>query len=123
MPRIRHVGGPVRYNHRALTGVSEPGDEHTVSDKAAEYLLNRRHFERVADEVVLDDDEYDVVDDADGADGGELVDANDKLDRLMERGELSELTKSELYDRATEADIDGRSTMDKAELIDALRED
>ena len=65
MPRIRHVGGPVRYNHRALTGVSEPGDEHTVSDEAAEYLLNRRHFERVADEIVLDDDEYDVVDDAD----------------------------------------------------------
>lgn len=30
-------------------------------------------------------------------------------------------TKDELYDRARELDIDGRSTMTKDELIDALR--
>ena len=99
MPRIRHVGGPVRYNHRALTGVSEPGDEHTVSDEAAEYLLNRRHFERVADEVVLTEGEdYEVHDD------------------------LSELTKEEVYARAQAADIAGRSQMNKDELIAALEE-
>jgi hypothetical protein len=32
-----------------------------------------------------------------------------------------EWTKDELYGRAREIGIDGRSTMDKAELIDALR--
>jgi len=32
-----------------------------------------------------------------------------------------EWTKAELYDRAQEIGIDGRSTMHKAELIDALR--
>lgn len=32
-----------------------------------------------------------------------------------------EWTKDDLYDRARELDIDGRSTMDKGELIDALR--
>lgn len=33
------------------------------------------------------------------------------------------LTKSELYDMASEAGIEGRSSMDKGELIDALFED
>ena len=32
-----------------------------------------------------------------------------------------EWTKDELYERAQELDIDGRSSMDKSELIDALR--
>ena len=32
-----------------------------------------------------------------------------------------EWTKDELYDRAQELDIDGRSDMDKSELIEALR--
>jgi hypothetical protein len=32
-----------------------------------------------------------------------------------------EWTKDELYDRAKELDVDGRSTMTKDELIDALR--
>ena len=100
MPRIRHVGGPTRYNHRALTGVSEPGDEHTVSDEAAEYLLSRRHFERVTDEVLLTEGEdYEVHDD-----------------------DLSDLTKDEIYARAQESDIPGRSQMTKDELIDALEE-
>ena len=31
-------------------------------------------------------------------------------------------TKEELYDRASELDIEGRSKMDKEELIDALRD-
>ncbi len=32
-----------------------------------------------------------------------------------------EWTKDELYERAQELEIDGRSTMDKGELIEALR--
>lgn len=35
--------------------------------------------------------------------------------------DLGDLTKSELYELAKERDIDGRSTMDKAELLTALR--
>ena len=59
MPRIRHTGGPPRFNYRALDGVSEPGDEHTVDDDTAAYLCDDRgHFERVDDEVVLSDDDY-----------------------------------------------------------------
>lgn len=34
---------------------------------------------------------------------------------------LAELTKDELYQKARNAEIEGRSNMDKAELIDALR--
>ena len=36
-------------------------------------------------------------------------------------GALEERTKADLYDRAQELDIQGRSTMDKRELIDAIR--
>lgn len=37
-------------------------------------------------------------------------------------GEIDGLTKAELLERATEADIEGRSTMSKAELLEALKE-
>ena len=35
---------------------------------------------------------------------------------------LEDMSKSDLYDIATERDIDGRSKMDKAELVVAVRE-
>lgn len=110
MVRIRHVSGPGRLNHGAFDGVSTHGDEHDLdADTAAYFCENLGYFE-YTDEVVLSDGEYTVVDNADDADS----DDTDGLD---------DLTKSDLYDRATEADIEGRSSMDKAELIDALRED
>ena len=102
MRRIRHTDAPGRFNHRGLDGVSTTGDEHTVDDDLAEYLVADGPFEDT-DEIVLEDDEYEVVEEDDD-------------------GDLSELTKSELYDMASEADIDGRSDMSKAELIDALGE-
>jgi hypothetical protein len=43
--------------------------------------------------------------------------ANDRV----ERRRLARLTKAELYRRAQEADLPGRSTMSKDELADALR--
>ena len=64
MRRIRHTDAPGRYNHSAFDGVSTTGDEHTVSDDLAAYLVAEGPFEDT-DEIVLDDDEYDVVDDAD----------------------------------------------------------
>ncbi|MGX1226436.1 Rho termination factor N-terminal domain-containing protein [Streptomyces ambofaciens] len=36
------------------------------------------------------------------------------------RGELRELSKAELYQRATEQDIAGRSKMSRQQLVDAL---
>jgi len=62
----------------------------------------------------------------DGDKGAALRDAHDFLEAVEPAADddgLNELTKSELYDRATEADIEGRSAMDKGELVDALRED
>ena len=64
MRRIRHTDAPGRYNHSAFDGVSTTGDEHTVDDDLAAYLVAEGPFEDT-DEIVLDDDEYDVVDDAD----------------------------------------------------------
>ena len=64
MRRIRHTDSPGRYNHSAFDGVSTTGDEHTVSDELAAYLVAEGPFEDT-DEIVLDDADYDVVDDAD----------------------------------------------------------
>ncbi len=51
--------------------------------------------------------------------------ANTDRETAAERGGQSppyeEWTKDELYERAQEIDIDGRSDMSKDELIDALR--
>ncbi|MCA9559477.1 MAG: Rho termination factor N-terminal domain-containing protein [Myxococcales bacterium] len=51
--------------------------------------------------------------------------ANTKRKTAAKRGGKSpkyeEWTKDELYDRAKEIDIEGRSKMSKSELIDALR--
>ena len=60
MRRIRHTDAPGRYNHSAFDGVSTTGDEHTVSDDLAAYLVAEGPFEDT-DEVVLEDDEYDEL--------------------------------------------------------------
>lgn len=53
--------------------------------------------------------------------------ANSSREKIGEQGGNSdsydEWTKEELYERAQELDIDGRSEMSKDELIDALRDD
>ena len=41
--------------------------------------------------------------------------------RFVEKRRLSRLTKAELYERAKQADVPGRSTMSKDELADHLR--
>ena len=68
MRRIRHTDAPGRYNHSAFDGVSTTGDEHTVSDDLAEYLVAEGPFEDT-DEIVLDDDEYAELCGAEMSDG------------------------------------------------------
>jgi len=114
MVRVKHVAGPGRFAHTSLSGASTHGDEHDVSAEAADYLCDDRgYFERTG-EITLDEGSYEVVEttDADDDDGGDEDDT-----------EMDALTKSELYDLATEAGIEGRSTMSKDDLIDALSED
>ena len=111
MPRIRPSGGPGRFSHTSV-GVSTLGDEHDVSDSAAAYLCDERgYFERVVVDVDLSEDKYELVED--GA---------DEHDAYIEDG-VAYQTYEDLYELAKEQDIDGRSSMDKGELIDALSED
>ena len=49
MRRIRHTDAPGRYNHSAFDGVSTTGDEHTVSDDLAAYLVAEGPFEDTDD--------------------------------------------------------------------------
>ncbi|PGF16178.1 hypothetical protein CP556_08675 [Natrinema sp. CBA1119] len=101
METIRHVDGPGRFSHAALDRVSGYGDTHEVTEGAAEYLCDDRGF---FERVQAMDVEFTEVD-ADDADG------------------LEEKTVDELSDLAAEAEIEGRSGMNKDELIAALRED
>lgn len=94
------------------TGALSPGDEFDVDDAKAEALLDAHDYLREAD-VTLDEGSYEVVETTDADDDGGDEDDTD----------MDALTKSELYDLATEAGIEGRSTMSKDELIDALSED
>jgi DNA end-binding protein Ku len=42
--------------------------------------------------------------------------------RRVQHADLRDMTREELYERAQEADIHGRSMMSKCELVDALAE-
>ena len=120
MIRVRHVDGPGRFAHASLDGVSQTGDEHSVSDAAADYLCDDLgHFERVTDEVVLGEDEYEVHD---TAESDEVVPPDDADEDATGAVDYDGMTYDELYDAASEADVDGRSSMTKDELIDALTE-
>ena len=107
MVRVKHVAGPGRFAHTSLSGASTHGDEHEVSAEAADYLCDDRgYFERTG-EITLGEDEYEV-------------ETADPADDILQ--DMDALTKSELYDLATEAGIDGRSQLTKDELIAALEE-
>ena len=103
MPRIEMTGGPSKYVS-AATGTVRPGETVTVSEAAAETLLDKPFFEP-SDDVVLSDDEYSIED----------TTADETLG-------LDDKTYDELYGLATDHDIAGRSDMTKDELIDALQE-
>ena len=121
MIRVRHVDGPGRFAHASLDGVSQTGDEHSVSDAAADYLCDDLgHFERVTEEVVLGEDKYEMHETDESDEVSSPDDADEETTGAIDYGEM---TYDELYDAASEASVDGRSSMTKDELIDALTED
>ena len=100
MVTVEKVAGG-RYYHDQ-TGVVTVGDVVEVNESLAAYLCDERgDFER-SDIINVD---YEVLEE----DGPE--------------DDLESMTYDELYDLAADRDVDGRSEMDKAALIDALRED
>ena len=77
---------------------------------------------------IKDDDTYDALRDKGYAKGKAAAIANAQANDSMSPSEkggkqppYEEWSKDELYDRAQELDINGRSQMTKEELIDALR--
>jgi len=72
---------------------------------------------------IKDDDTYEALRD-DGASkekAARIANAQGASKRGGKNPPYEEWTKDELYDRAQEIGIDGRSTLSKSELIDALR--
>ena len=115
MVRVKHVAGPGRFAHTSLSGASTHGDEHEVSAEAADYLCDELgYFERTG-EITLSEDSYEVVEAEDETDGGP--------DYTHIPPNPNDMTKDELYEVASDFDIEGRSSMTKDELIDALSED
>jgi DNA end-binding protein Ku len=104
-------------------------DTRVLEDRAAERLV-RLVEEKVgagAEVVPVEEDE-----DA-GDESSKVIDLMEMLQRSLEGrgsgapeptpedGELKESSRAELYERAKELDIPGRSTMSKDELIEAIR--
>ena len=74
---------------------------------------------------IKDDEQYEALRD-DGMSKEKAAriantDRGDAAKRGGESGAYEDWTKDDLYDRAQEVGIEGRSDMDKGELIDALR--
>ena len=108
MPRLEMTdGGPSKYVS-AATGTARPGETVTVSEAAAETLLDKPFFEP-SDDVVLSDDEY-------------SIEGSGEIDYTSIPPNLDDCTYDELYEIASDHDIAGRSDMTKDELIDALQE-
>lgn len=74
---------------------------------------------------IKDDEQYEALrrEGASKAKAAAIANSGDDASRRGgEAPPYEEWTKDELYERAQELDIDGRSQMSKSELIDALRD-
>jgi len=100
---------PANLSYPYVDGQLETGDEFEVDDEKAEALRDTHDYLREAD-IALEDDEY-TVEDADEGEESDAVDYEKPLD---------DYTYDELRDIAGDLDIEGRGSMDKAELIDAI---
>lgn len=75
---------------------------------------------------ITDDEQYEALrDDGMSKSKAAAIANSDRTETARKGGQsppYEEWTKDELYDRAQELDIEGRSDMTKDELIDALRD-
>ena len=99
-----------------LEGMS-PDDERFEAKFTVISELVEHHVEEEEDEL------FPEVRDALGEERleelGERMQA--RYDELMEGGDTDGMTREELYERAKELDVDGRSQMSKRQLADAVR--
>lgn len=102
--RLRVTDGAPSGLSYPYTGALEPGDEFDVDDEKGRALLDAHDYLREAD-IILSEDEYTI----------------ESIETPVD-DDLEDMTRSALYDLAKERDIDGRSDMTKAELIDALED-
>lgn len=74
---------------------------------------------------IKDDEQYEALrDDGMSKSKAAAIANSDRTETARKGGEsppYEDWTRDELYDRARELDVDGRSDMSKDELIDALR--
>jgi len=91
-------GAPYNLSYPYVDGTLAHGDTFEVGGEKGAALL----------------DAHDYLEEIVDVEGGEVEDASDSDDGL------EDLTYDELRDRATEAEIDGRGSMNKDELIAAL---
>ena len=124
--------GKVKLSSRELEIADRLIDSLTVEFKPSSYkdtyrarvmdLIKRK---QKGEEIVIEEREDDAPDAASDlmaaleASISNIRDARDK--KQKKAGDLDDLTKQELLDRAAEADISGRSKMSKDELMKALR--
>ena len=72
---------------------------------------------------IEDDEQYEALRDEgyDKSTAAAIANSDDAGERGGSSPRYEDWTRDELYERAQELDVDGRSDMDKDELVDALR--
>lgn len=97
---IKTVGGTASWATERATSAAATGARQTIGQAKAQTKLTVDTASEELDELAED------IDPA--------------VASVPAAGDLQTLTKAELYDRAQDRDIDGRSAMSKAELVAAL---
>lgn len=93
-----------------------------------------RHRDRVLEYLEAKGEGRQIETDEGPADRGNVIDLMAALEQSLSRsgqgsegqdppGEYAQMSRSELYELAKERDLPGRSSLTKAELVDALRQD
>jgi len=99
---MRTVGGTAKWAAERTTDAASTGARQTMGQVKAQTRLTAE---------TANEELEDLADDIDPS-----------ADPVPAAGDLETKTKAELYDRAQELDIEGRSSMSKAELVAALSE-
>ena len=101
---------------------TQEGDENARKNNQTKRYLPQEVWERLSEEEKQEVEEKKQSASQKGEQYAEWTTAVKRVMREMQHSDDSQLTKRELYQKAQELDIEGRSKMDKSQLYEAIEE-
>ena len=99
---------------------TQEGDENARENHQTKRYLPEEAWERLSEEEKREVEEKKRSASQKGEQYAEWTPAVKRVMREIQQSDESELTKRELYQKAQELDIEGRSKMDKSQLLEAV---